>query len=167
MNPYRWDLVDPSIFYGRAETVRYLLDRLLAGDRFAVAGGRRMGKTTLLRRLEAELTEVGSDGGLLVVPVFVDVAELYGGSAEEAYGLLARKREGAVALFEWVTRRFPASANAWDSLSEAYEGGGRSADAAKAVERALAVLPGDKAVVGARRAALEKALRERKARVGR
>jgi class 3 adenylate cyclase len=91
VNPYRWDLVDPTLFYGRGETVRYLLDRLLAGDRFALAGGRRMGKTTLLRRLELELAEVGASGGLLVVPVFVDVAELYAGSAEEAYGLLARR----------------------------------------------------------------------------
>jgi len=110
VNPYRWDLVDPTVFYGRGETVRYLLDRLLAGDRFAVAGGRRMGKTTLLRRLEAELTGVGSAGRLLVVPVFVDVAELYGGSAEEAYGLLARKVGEAARAAELP-------AEAWEAAS--------------------------------------------------
>jgi class 3 adenylate cyclase len=90
-NPYRWDLVDPSLFYGRGETEAYLLDRLLAGERFAVAGGRRMGKTTLLRRLEADLAALGSSGGLTVVPVFIDLAEVYAGSSEEAYELLARR----------------------------------------------------------------------------
>jgi len=95
VNPYRWDLVDPTLFYGRGATAAYLLDRLLAGERFAVAGGRRMGKTTLLRRLEADLAGVGADGGLVVVPVFVDMAELYAGPAEEAYGVLARRVSAA------------------------------------------------------------------------
>jgi class 3 adenylate cyclase len=90
-NPYRWDLVDPSLFYGRGDTEAYLLDRLLAGERFAVAGGRRMGKTTLLRRLEADLADVGSTGGLTVVPVFIDLAEVYAGPSEAAYELLARR----------------------------------------------------------------------------
>jgi class 3 adenylate cyclase len=95
VNPYRWDLVDPFLFYGRGGTVAHLVDRLLAGDRFAVAGGRRMGKTTLLRRLELELARIEATGGLIVMPVFVDLAELYGGSAEEAYGLLARRTRAA------------------------------------------------------------------------
>jgi class 3 adenylate cyclase len=90
-NPYRWDLVDPSLFYGRDDTEAYLLDRLLAGERFAVAGGRRMGKTTLLRRLEADLADIGSTGGLTVVPVFIDLAEVYAGPSEAAYELLARR----------------------------------------------------------------------------
>jgi hypothetical protein len=95
VNPYRWDLVDPFLFYGRGGTVAHLVDRLLAGDRFAVAGGRRMGKTTLLRRLELELARIEATGGLIVMPVFVDLAELYGGSAEEAYRLLARRTRAA------------------------------------------------------------------------
>jgi class 3 adenylate cyclase len=93
MNPYRWDLVDPRLFYGRQDLAASLLERLLAGDRFAVAGGRRMGKTTLLRKLEAELAEIGADGGLIVLPVFVDMAELAlgGASAEQAYRVLGRR----------------------------------------------------------------------------
>jgi class 3 adenylate cyclase len=92
-NPYRWDLVDPRLFYGRQDLAASLLERLLAGDRFAVAGGRRMGKTTLLRKLEAELAGIGSDGGLIVLPVFVDMAELAlgGASAEQAYRVLGRR----------------------------------------------------------------------------
>lgn len=90
-NPYRWDLVDPSLFYGRQELAASLTERLLAGDRFAVAGGRRIGKTTLLRKLEAVLSEVDPAGGLIVLPVFLDVAELAGASAEHAYRLLGQR----------------------------------------------------------------------------
>src|SRR3954453_11576198 len=90
-DPYRWDLVDPGLFYGRRELAASLVERLLAGDRFAVAGGRRMGKTTLLRKLEAELTSIGADGGLIGLPVFVDMAELAGASAEQAYRILGRR----------------------------------------------------------------------------
>ena len=90
-NPYRWSLVDPDLFYGRREAAELLVERLLAGDRFAVAGGRRMGKTTLLRWLERTLGQIGADGGLLVLPVFVDVAELYTMSSEDAYRLLGRR----------------------------------------------------------------------------
>src|SRR5262249_15889114 len=64
-----------------------LAERLLAGDRFAVAGGRRMGKTTLLRRLEADLASVDPSGSLIVLPVFLDMAELAGASAQDPYPL--------------------------------------------------------------------------------
>lgn len=90
-NPYRWSLVDPDLFYGRREAAESLVERLLSGDRFAVAGGRRMGKTTLLRWLERTLGAMGVDGGLIVLPVFVDVAELYTMSSEDAYRLLGRR----------------------------------------------------------------------------
>ena len=92
-NPFRWDIVDPSLFYGRREAERYLADRLVAGDRFAVAGGRRMGKTTLLRRLEADLRDRGRSGGHVIVPVYVDAAELVGSSAEGTYRLLTQRVE--------------------------------------------------------------------------
>src|SRR2546423_1505579 len=75
--------------------VGYLLERLLAGDRFAIAGGRRMGKTTLLRRLEAELRDIGLSGGLIVLPIFVDVGELCDGSLEAAYRFLTHRVDQA------------------------------------------------------------------------
>ena len=99
-NPYRWDIVDPAIFYGRRDMVGYLLERLLAGDRFAIAGGRRMGKTTLLRRLEMELRGIGLSGGMLVLPIFVEVGELCDGSLEAAYRVLTRRLGEAVQDFE-------------------------------------------------------------------
>jgi hypothetical protein len=49
------------------------------------------------------------------------------------YELLAAKNPaGAVAVFEKMTRDYPKSANAWDSLAEGYEAAGRKADAEKA-----------------------------------
>lgn len=84
------------------------------------------------------------------------------------YGLLmAGKQPEALALFEYVTGRYPASANAWDSLSEAYENAGRIADAATATDRGLSALAADPRLAASRRAPLATALRERKARLGR
>src|SRR5262245_29070004 len=54
-----------------------------------------MGKTTLLRKLERELAAVGVSGGLAVLPIFVDAAELHGMSAADAYRLLIRRVEQA------------------------------------------------------------------------
>ncbi|MDP8923445.1 MAG: hypothetical protein M3O34_11280, partial [Chloroflexota bacterium] len=90
-NPYRWDVVDPGLFYGRREVAAYLVERLVAGDRFAVAGGRRMGKTTLLRKLEADLNDIERTGGLVVLPIVVDASELLEASVEAAYRLLTRR----------------------------------------------------------------------------
>lgn len=70
-----------------------------------------------------------------------------------------------IALFEYVTRRYPGSANAWDSLSEAYEKAGRADDARAATERGLQALAADRGAPAMRRQALDRALRERKARL--
>jgi len=80
--------------------VRCLRERLLAGDRFAIAGGRRMGKTTLLRRLEAQLCDIGLSGGLIVLPIFVDVGELCDSSLEAAYRFLSHRVDQAAQALE-------------------------------------------------------------------
>lgn len=74
-NPYRWDKVNIDLFYGRNQLRYELVESLRNGQSFGVTGGRRMGKTTLLRRVEADLVEHAkqwADGGLLVIPVYVD-----------------------------------------------------------------------------------------------
>lgn len=74
-NPYRWDKVNIDLFYGRNQLRYELVESLRNGQSFGVTGGRRMGKTTLLRRVEADLVEHAkqwADGGLLVIPVYID-----------------------------------------------------------------------------------------------
>lgn len=80
-NPYSWNTVNPNICYGRDNLLYALLNGLPGSPRyfFGIAGGRRMGKSTLLRRVEQELVSgVGKwrEGGLLVLPIYVDGLEL-------------------------------------------------------------------------------------------
>jgi Cytochrome P460 len=70
-----------------------------------------------------------------------------------------------ISLFEYVTRRHPGSANAWESLSEAYEKAGRADQARAATERGLHALATDRGAPAMHRQALDRALRERKARL--
>jgi hypothetical protein len=85
-----------------------------------------------------------------------------------AYRLKADgQRAEALALFEEVTRRFPGSANAWDNLSEAYEGSGATDQARQAVTRGLAALADEKTLPENRRQALDRSLSERKKRLQR
>jgi cytochrome P460 len=84
------------------------------------------------------------------------------------YDLKARERGAdAIAVFQEVTRRYPASANAWDSLSEACEAAGAVDCARPAVASGLAALAGDQTMPQARRVALEASLRARQTRLGR
>ncbi|MEM3485655.1 MAG: hypothetical protein QXI12_08545 [Candidatus Methanomethyliaceae archaeon] len=74
-NPYRWDKVNIDLFYGRDPLRWELVEGLRNGQSFGITAGRRMGKTTLLRRVEADLAEHSKqwlEGGLLVIPVYVD-----------------------------------------------------------------------------------------------
>jgi hypothetical protein len=82
-----------------------------------------------------------------------------------AYRLHEQKLPAAIGLFEDITRRFPASANAWDSLSEAYEASAMTAEARTAVERGLAALSADTAMPAPRRTAIEASLRQRQQRL--
>jgi dienelactone hydrolase len=52
-----------------------------------------------------------------------------------------RRIANAVAILELVTKLYPQSANAHDSLGDAYEAAGRTADAIASSERALQLLP--------------------------
>ncbi len=73
--PYAWDIVNPSLCYGRDKLLQEMRDQLLVRAGFGIAGGRRMGKTTLLRRLEMELqanAETWQANGLRVIPVYID-----------------------------------------------------------------------------------------------
>jgi hypothetical protein len=79
--------------------------------------------------------------------------------------LLAGKQAEAVELFERITVRYPGSANAWDSLSEAYERVGEPGKSRVAAEKALGLLGSDPSITPATREALEKALGERLARL--
>lgn len=75
--PYAWNTVNPDLCYGRDALLSELLSGLPGSPRlsFGLAGGRRMGKTTLLRRVEQELRagiEQWRSGGLRVIPIYVD-----------------------------------------------------------------------------------------------
>lgn len=76
-NPYVWNEVNPQLFYGRDTLLSEMLKGLASNPRcsFGIAGGRRMGKSTLLRRLETELNAKNASlqsSGLLVIPIYVD-----------------------------------------------------------------------------------------------
>lgn len=74
-NPYRWDKINIELFYGRNHLRYELVEGLRNGQSFGITGGRRMGKTTLLRRVEADLKERSQQwvaGGLLVIPLYID-----------------------------------------------------------------------------------------------
>lgn len=76
-NPYSWNEVNIDLFFGRQDLRSELIARLTGTPRysFGISGARRMGKSTLLRRVEADLL-AGADqwreGGLLVLPVYID-----------------------------------------------------------------------------------------------
>jgi predicted Zn-dependent protease len=79
--------------------------------------------------------------------------------------LQAHRTQDAVAVLAEIARRFPDSANAWNSLAEVYEGAHQLDDARRANARGLAALAGDSALTGPRRDAIERALNERAARL--
>lgn len=75
-NPYDWQRVNPSLFYGRKELADDLCTRLINGHSFGIVGGRKIGKTTLLRYVEKELLRRSNEaikGDFLVIPVYIDV----------------------------------------------------------------------------------------------
>lgn len=77
INPYSWNMVNPNLFFGREKLLDEMLSDLPGTPRnsFGIAGGRRMGKSTLLRRVEQELRagiEQWKASGLLVLPIYID-----------------------------------------------------------------------------------------------
>lgn len=80
------------------------------------------------------------------------------------YALVADKKlELAIEVFADIARRWPDSANAWDSLAETYEAAGKLDDARAATENGIAALA--KLAPGGQRDALDKALHERAQRL--
>lgn len=78
-NPYNFNLpVGPEMFYGREQDVRALVTQLTAmpGDSFALIGGRRMGKTSLLEQVLAALEQPAGDGSsrLIPIPLLIDLS---------------------------------------------------------------------------------------------
>ena len=76
-NPYVWNAIDPDMCYGRDTLLHDLTSGLVGCPRysFGLAGGRRMGKTTVLRRVQRDLlarTDEWKAGQLLVIPIYVD-----------------------------------------------------------------------------------------------
>lgn len=75
-NPYKWNQVHLDLFYGRGQILNELTSRLLDGQSFALMGGRRMGKTTLLRKVESEIQSQFASwmsGGMVIIPIYIDM----------------------------------------------------------------------------------------------
>jgi len=76
-NPYHPTLINPQLCYGRYILLGELMSGLPGSMRksFAITGARRMGKTTLLRRLEIELDsckQLWEKGGVKIIPIYID-----------------------------------------------------------------------------------------------
>ena len=101
-NPYVWNTINPDLCYGRDKLLSDLLGGLPGSPRysFGVAGGRRMGKTTLLRRVERDLragVEQWRSGGLLVIPIYIDGLVLPRPlAASDVWTLLFRELQSAL-----------------------------------------------------------------------
>ena len=96
--------------------------------------------------------QLAKSGRLTKEPVLISIA----------YGLLSRgHRREAVEVFRIATRRYPASANAWESLGEAHEAAGDRRKALEASRRALTVLPHDSALTDALRETIRRAAADR------
>ena len=69
---YTSPVFDPRMFKGRREEKSEILDGLRQGDSFAIIGGTRIGKTSLLYELKrVMLEELGRDQGWVVGPLFL------------------------------------------------------------------------------------------------
>jgi hypothetical protein len=78
-NPYTWNKVSTSLFYGRHDLATELLEGLVGGSSFGIVGGRRMGKSVLLAKVMEDIRSRSKEwmrGGLVVVPVHIDGLEL-------------------------------------------------------------------------------------------
>lgn len=78
-NPYVWNAINIALFYGkkRENLLNEMIDGLAIKSRrsFGIVGSRRIGKTTLLRRLEQHLKQNSSqwqNSGLFVIPLYID-----------------------------------------------------------------------------------------------
>jgi hypothetical protein len=78
-NPYDPHRVDISLFYGRNQLLSDLKSDVTAGRSCAVVGGRRIGKSTVLRKLEQILTQALTTNlhdGLMIIPIYLDLLSI-------------------------------------------------------------------------------------------
>jgi predicted transcriptional regulator len=113
-NPYDWLRPTPDLFYGRnrLEMIEEVIAGLKRGESFAIVGGRRLGKTTLLQRLHKEITMQQDHTGLF--SIYIDAQNMPGASsAAEAMEWIKRSVGVAINfdlmrrdewLGEWVIR---------------------------------------------------------------
>lgn len=110
-NPYHWLKINPHLFYGidRIKMIADIRDRLVKGESFAVVGGRRLGKTTFLRRLEQEIKQHSP----YLLAVYIDAQAMpYVENSDEAFNWIRTyigreiglDLEGADRFGEWITR---------------------------------------------------------------
>lgn len=75
-NPYNWNKVNLDLFFGRGALASDICRRLTSRtESFAIIGGRRMGKTTLLRKIEETLNTQRHDlaqTGCTILPIYID-----------------------------------------------------------------------------------------------
>ena len=104
-NPYVWNRINPDLFYGRDKLLKDLIgdppcNPYHSWSSFGVAGGRRMGKTTLLRRVEKDLQngiQRWRTEGLLVIPIYIDGLALpHLLSAPDIWGLIFCELQSAL-----------------------------------------------------------------------
>ena len=106
-NPYVWNRIEPNLCYGRDELLKELRgespgDPKHIWESFGITGGRRMGKTTLLRRVEQDLQkgiEEWRSIGQLVIPIYMDCMVLPDPnslSADYIWGTLSRELQSAL-----------------------------------------------------------------------
>jgi AAA+ ATPase superfamily predicted ATPase len=77
-NPYDFDkpVEDPAMFFGRTAEIKEIINGLSSptGVSFALYGGRRMGKTSLLRQIERRLLErVKTPETPKIIPLYIDL----------------------------------------------------------------------------------------------
>jgi len=118
-NPYNYNLpVGPEMFFGREADLEAAVRGLTGapGDSFALVGGRRMGKTSLLEALKRVLERPVDH--ILPVPVFLDmsgervdsVPAFFRTVAEGAGEVLAARTVGLPGACGWDEPRPPAKA---------------------------------------------------------
>jgi hypothetical protein len=82
------------------------------------------------------------------------------------YRLLQKKdHANAIAVFRYVTESFPKSANAHDSLADAYEAAGKTAEALAEADKVAAMVDSDPNLQPAAKEQLRKAAADRKVRL--
>lgn len=100
-NPYGWNRINLDLIYGRRGLLDELLSSLPAPQpiSFALTGGRRMGKTTVLRAVEKDLLasqRIWAEQDVLIIPLYIDGLSLPRPlAAEDMWGwIYGRLREG-------------------------------------------------------------------------